>query len=105
MVNTRAFRQTIQERALQDPLFREGLLKESIEAMLYGDISTGKSLLRTYIKATIGFEELGKMTSIPPKSLMRIFSDRGNPTAKNLFGIIHSLQQKEGVKFQIQTLR
>jgi len=105
MVNTRDFKETVQARALREPEFREGLLTESIEAMLSGDTNTGKSLLRDYIKATIGFEELGAVTHRSPKSLMRMFSPSGNPTANNLFGIIHTLQQKEGVQFQVQTVR
>jgi DNA-binding phage protein len=105
MVNTRDFKETVQARALRDPEFREGLLTESIEAMLSGDTDTGKSLLRDYIKATIGFEELGSMVDIAPKNLMRMFSAKGNPTANKLFGVIHMLQEKEGVQFQVQALR
>ena len=32
-----------------------------------------------------------------------MMSPSGNPTAKNLFGIIHTLQQQEGVKLEIRT--
>jgi DNA-binding phage protein len=95
MVNTRDFKETVQARALRDPEFREGLLTESIEAMLSGDTGTGKSLLRDYIKATMGVEELGAMVDIDPKSLMRMFSEKGNPTANKLFRVIHMLQKKE----------
>ncbi|MFT5368169.1 MAG: DNA-binding phage protein [Candidatus Latescibacterota bacterium] len=105
MVNTRDFRDTVQARALSDPEFREGLLTESVEAMLSGDTATGKSLLRDYIKATIGFQELGALVNISPKNLMRMFSAKGNPTANKLFNIIHTLQQKEGVQFQVLALR
>ena len=104
MAITRSFKETIQARASRDPEFREGLLKESIECMLSGDIETGKALLRDYINATIGFEELGILVQKSPKSLMRMFSPNGNPTASNLFSIIHILQQKEGVHFQIETV-
>ncbi len=98
---TRDFKETIQARALRDPEFRAGLFKESIEAMLAGDTETGKMLLRDFINATIGFEELGKLADKPPKSLMRMLSASGNPTANNLFGIIHTLQQQEGVSFEV----
>ena len=104
MAITRSFKETIQARASRDPEFREGLLKESIECMLSGDIETGKALLRDYINATIGFEELGTLVQKSPKSLMRMVSPNGNPTASNLFGIIHILQQKEGIHFQIETV-
>ncbi len=105
MALTRSFKETIQSRALQDAGFREGLLKESIENMLSGDTETGKLLLRDYIKATMGFKELGHLTSKSPKSLMRMFSLGGNPTANNLFHIIYIIQQKEGVHFKVQTKR
>ncbi len=105
MAVTRHFKEIIQARALREPEFRVGLFKESIEAMLDGDTETGKMLLRDYINATIGFEELGSLTQKSPKSLMRMFSPGGNPTANNLFGIIHTLQRKEGVQFEVRTSR
>ncbi len=104
MAVTRDFKETIQARALRDTEFRYGLLTESIECMLSGDIDTGKLLLRNYINATVGFEELATLTKKSPKSLMRMFSANGNPTANNLFGIIHVLQQREGVQLQVQTV-
>jgi hypothetical protein len=105
MAITRNFKETIQARALKDAKFRTGLLKESIESMLAGDTETGKMILRDYINATIGFEKLGSMVEKSPKSLMRMFSPSGNPTANNLFGIIHTLQKKEGVHFEVKASR
>jgi len=58
MTVTRSFRETVQARATNDPHYRYGLLTESMDAMLSGDLETGKSLLRDYINATIGFEGL-----------------------------------------------
>lgn len=104
MAITRDFKETIQERALKDPEFRKGLLTESIENMLDGDIETGKSLLRDYINATLGFEKLASITDKSPKSLMRMFSAKGNPTAQNLFGVLHTLTRQENVQFQVNTL-
>ena len=105
MAITRNFKETIQARALKDPKFRTGLLKESIESMLAGDTKTGKMILRDYINATIGFEKLGAVIDKSPKSRMRMFSPNGNPTANNLFGIIHTLQKKEGVYFEVKASR
>ena len=102
MAITRNFKDTVQARALRDEEFRQGLLTESIECMLSGDTNTGKALLRDYINATVGFEKLADMTDKPSKSLMRMFSPSGNPTANNLFSIINTLQQQEGVRLQIQ---
>jgi len=53
---TRNFKETVQARALRDQKFREGILCESIESMLSGDIRTGKVLIRDYINATIIFQ-------------------------------------------------
>lgn len=104
MVLSRSFKDTIKERAGRDPEFREGLLKESIENMLLGDTETGKTILRDYINATVGFEALGDLIEKSPKSLMRMFSPSGNPTATNLFGIIQALQEKEGVRFELHAI-
>jgi hypothetical protein len=98
---TRKFKDTIRERAIQDTEYRESLLRESINNLLIGDMLTGKSILRNYINATIGFKELGKFMHSSPKSLMRMLSPQGNPTAANLFGMIQVLAEKEGVVFDV----
>ncbi|MCA9733716.1 transcriptional regulator [candidate division KSB1 bacterium] len=103
MTITRNFKSTIQERALRDPEFRQGLFTESVESMLTGDIETGKLLLRDYINATIGFEKLATLTEKSPKSLMRMLSPKGNPTSNNLFSVIHRIQQQENVQLHIHT--
>ena len=105
MAITKNFKETIKARALRDHEFREGLLREGMECLLSGEIETGKSILRDYINATLGFEELGHITSTSPKSLMRMFSPKGNPTASNLFTIIKTLQQKEGIEFHVEAVR
>jgi len=105
MAITRNFKETVQARALHDRRFREGILRESIECMLSGDIKTGKALIRDYINATIGFEKLSRLTKKDSKSLMRMFSISGNPTAANLFDVIHILQKKEGVRYELQAVR
>ena len=99
---TQDFKKTIQARAVKDEAFREGLLRESIECMLADDVQTGKALLRDYINATTGFEKLARMTHKDAKSVMRMLSASGNPTANNLFDILHVLQKKEGVHYELQ---
>jgi hypothetical protein len=66
-----------------------------------GDADTGKAILRDYIKATVGFEKLGEATGTPPKSLIRLLGPRGNPQARNLFGIIGYLQRQAGVELHV----
>ena len=105
MALTRDFKETIKARVARDPAFREALLTEGVAAMLSGDITTGKAVLRDYINATVGFDALSAETRIPPKSLMRMFGPRGNPNARNLFDVIGHLQQREGVRFEVRTSR
>ena len=102
MAITRDFKETIQTRALRDSRFREGMLREAIECMLSGDLKTGKALLRDYINAIIGFEQLGKLTQKDPKSLMRMLSTDGNPTASNLFDVICALEKKENIRYRLR---
>ena len=73
------FRETIRERAQQQPKFRQALLREAIELMLSGDERTGRAILRNYINATVGFRKLEEATSIPATSLMRMFGPRATP--------------------------
>ena len=102
---TRDFRGTVQARAERDPAFREALLKQGVECLLAGDVVAGKIVLRDYINATIGFEELGSLTNKPPKSLMRMFGPEGNPQARNLFEVIACIQQHEGVQLEVKAVR
>jgi len=104
MALTRNFKETVQARVLADPAFREALLREGIETMLAGDVDTGRSILRDYIKATIGFEELGTKTGTSAKSLIRMFGSRGNPQARNLFAVLGHLQEQAGVKLRVTAL-
>ena len=102
---TRDFKETVQARAARDSAFREELLKEGVECLLAGDVDAGKIVLRDYINATIGFEELGLLTNKSPKSLMRMFSPSGNPHARNLFEVIGRIQEHEGVQLEVNTVR
>lgn len=98
---TRAFKELVQRHVAADPAFAEALLREGIDSMLSGDVDTGKAVLRDYIKATIGFEKLGAATGTPPKSLIRMFGPRGNPQARNLFGVLGFLQRSAGVELHV----
>jgi hypothetical protein len=101
MARTKSFKDLVQRHVKEDKKFAEALLREGIDAMLSGDVDTGKIILRDYIKATVGFEKLGEATDTPPKSLIRMFGPRGNPQAKNLFSVIGYLQKRAGVRFHV----
>ena len=98
---TREFKDTVQARLGRDRRYRRELLREGVECLLGGDLDTGKAILRDYINATIGFEELSRRTKLPTKSLMRMLGPRGNPQARNLFEVIRHLQRAEGLHFEL----
>lgn len=102
MALTRSFKDTVQARVARDPAFKQALLTEGVNALLEGDVETGKAVLRDYINATVGFEALSAATGTPAKSLMRMFGPRGNPNASNLFSVIHCLQQSSGVTLEVR---
>lgn len=102
MALTRSFKETVMARVASDPAFGQALLTEGLNALFEGDLDTGKAVLRDYINATIGFEALAEATGTPPKSLMRMFGPRGNPSASNLFAVIQQLQRASGVTLQVR---
>jgi hypothetical protein len=105
MALTRNVEETLKARAARDAGFRKALFREGVECFLSSDVETGKTVLRDYINATIGFEELGAETKRSPKSLMRMFGPSGNPQAKNLFEAVACLQRREGVRLQVRSAR
>lgn len=98
---TKNFKDTVKARADRDPEFRFGLFREAIEAFLSDDLDTGKVLLRDYVNATVGFETLAAELGKNPKSLMRMLSDKGNPRADNLFGMVGHLKKREGAALSV----
>lgn len=60
-------------------------------------------LLRDYVNATVGFQDLEKRTQIPAKSLMRMrmLGPKGSASVVNLARILAALQKTEGVHFAL----
>ena len=58
------------------------LLKEGVRCLLAGEVDVGKSVLRDYVNATIGFRELGGLTAKSPEGLMRMLNPNGSPQAR-----------------------
>jgi DNA-binding phage protein len=98
---TREFKETVQARLQSDRKYRKELLREGVECLLAGDLDIGKATLRDYINATIGFDELSRLTKRPAKSLMRMLGPNGNPHARNLLEVISHLQKAEGLHFEV----
>ena len=105
MALTRSFQETVKARAERDPAFRDALLTEAVDRFLAGDLATGKAVLRDYINATIGFEQLATETGSTSKSLMRMLSPAGNPTASNLFSVLQTVQRAAGLHLAVATGR
>jgi hypothetical protein len=101
MALTRDFKETVQARVQRDPKFRESLITEAAGALLAGDVEAGKTILRDYINATVGFEKLGAAVHKSPKSLMRMFGEKGNPRAQNLFSVFAYIQKQEKIKLAV----
>jgi DNA-binding phage protein len=104
MALTRSFRHTIQARTARDPAFRQALFQEAVQVLFDGDVASGRSALRDYINATIGFDTLAEATNNPAKKLMRMFGPKGNPTAANLFAVINALQDRTGVHLEVRAV-
>ncbi|WP_315771852.1 MULTISPECIES: transcriptional regulator [unclassified Bradyrhizobium] len=100
-VKTKRFDKLLHRQAKADTRFAAALLREGVDAMLSGDMETGKTILRDYIKATVGFEKLGEAIDTPPKSLIRMFGPQGNPQAKNLLSVIAYLQKQAGLQLHV----
>lgn len=105
MVLRRRFEETLQARARVDPAFRDALLEEAVACLLAGELDAGKSILRGYVNATIGFEALARLTGTPAKSLMRMLGPRGNPQARRLLAIVAALQQETGTTIEVRVVR
>jgi len=102
---TREFRETVQARAQSDARFRRAMLTEAINELLAGELETGKALLRDYVNATLGFDQLAEQTGLPNKSLQRMLGPHGNPTAESLFAIIKAVQQAEHITLSVKPTR
>lgn len=102
MALTRAFRETVYQRAQRDSGFRKALLTEAVNAYLGGDEATGRAVLRDVVKCD-GFEQLTVELRKPGKSLHRMLGPRGNPNTANFVAILQVLQKKPGVRLTVKT--
>ena len=101
MALTREFKNTVAARVQRDPRFREALFTEALNAYFAGDTTVGKAILRDFVNATVGFEELAVTLNKPSKSLHRMLAPRGNPSTENFFSIVTALQKKAHVKLRV----
>jgi DNA-binding phage protein len=98
---TRDFKATVRNRAEKDPEFRSALLVEAAQALIDGELDVTKCVLRDYINATLGFDQLSREVRMPKKSIMRMLSNSGNPTTKNMTRILAHLNKCEGLRLRV----
>lgn len=107
MALTRDFKKTVVARVERDPAFAKALLDEAATLFLSGEPETARLILRDLVNATLGFEQLAKLTYTPSKSLHRMLSPKGNPSMDNLAAIFDALRKrlKVGIKAHTVDLR
>ena len=105
MALTRDFHETVRARARRDPEYRECLLKEGVQCLLAGEVDVAKIILRDYVEAMIGFEQLGTMTGKPPESLRRMLDLESTPQASDLLEVLARILRHEGVHLEVSTVR
>lgn len=98
---TRDFKRLVKDRAERDPEFRTAMYREALEAFLAGDAVTGKAMLRDFVNATVGFEQLEARTGTPRKSLMRMLSPAGNPGLNSLLPVFKALNEIAGIEPEV----
>ena len=96
------FRELVEKRVRQEPGFGAALLEEALERLLVNDVASAQLLLHEVVNGTIGFQALARATGLMEKSLMRMLSTKGNPQARNLFLILHAIQNLAGVRLEVR---
>lgn len=105
MGSTRSVSDTFLARAKRDPDFRAALIAEAIELLAENDVGAAKRIIRDYVLASIGFTDLAKHTGKKKESLMRMLSEKGNPTVNNLAAVLSCLTSHEGISIHVEATR
>lgn len=104
MALTRDFKKTVVARVERDPAFAKALLNQAATLFLSGEPETARLILRDLVNATLGFEHLATVTSMPSKSLHRMLSPKGNPSMDNLAAIFDAISKKLNVDLKAQAV-
>jgi DNA-binding phage protein len=102
MALTRDYRETVVARIQRDPKFARALYAEAMNALLAGETAEGLSMLRDLVHAAISFKELSRQTGMGEKTLHRMLSRHGNPTARNLGAIVRSIAEDLGIQPRVE---
>ena len=104
MALTRDFKKTVVARVERDPAFAKALLNQAATLFLSGEPVTARLILRDLVNATLGFEHLATVTSMPSKSLHRMLSPKGNPSMNNLAAIFDAIRKRLNVDLKAQAV-
>ena len=99
------YKDSLKAMVAQNPHMAAEMLEDAINALLAGELDEGRLLLRQYVNATIGFAELARRTGKADKNLMRALGPSGSPTAANLFQIVQTCMEAEGVQVAAHVFR
>ena len=86
------FKEIVRDRIKREPEFGREIFSGAMESFIENEFEVGKLMLRDYINGTIGFQRLASLTGHNEKSLMRMFSEKGNPQTANFFQVLRELQ-------------
>lgn len=84
----------------EDKELFKSYLAEVLTGLFQGEIRTNLVSLRNLVNATCGFPALSTATGIHEKSLHRILSATGNPKTVNLFAIVNTVLDHQGLEMK-----
>lgn len=102
MALTRDYKETVVARIQRDRAFARALYAEAMNALLAGETAEGLSMLRDLVHAAITFKKLSRQTGMGEKTLHRMLSRHGNPTARNLGLIARSIADDLAVQPRVE---
>lgn len=92
----------IVRRVQRERRFGQLLLLEAVRAWLDDDVNLAKGVMRRLVDASAGYEYLAVTTEGHPKSLIRMLSPQGNPSATHLTAILNRLARHHGASFNVE---
>ena len=93
MAPTIDVKETMRARIRRSPAVADGILEQSAECLLNGEVNVGKLILRDYIDAILGIEQLSRLTGIPPDDIRHMLEPDGSPETGDLLETINCIRQ------------
>ncbi|WP_341703639.1 hypothetical protein [Ferrovibrio sp.] len=99
MPTSRSFHEGVIERARSDPDFRRSLLRESVDAMLNGELEVGHRLVRDYIRAADYIDSMAEDMELDAdiSAVINLFDPDVNIGGSKLLQALMTMLQKEGL--------